>query len=164
MAGELEKVREKLETIVPAAWELDKDRSLRKALEGVFGKDAKAKYEDCMSDTTVSMKECLKAAAATLGLDEKMETAWDKAPKELLNKLNEIRKSWTPAERKAIKTVARGMDLPKLYRQCAEGEYDDVASALGLDVTPTHFKGCAAAVAEAKDLRGAYETLWGTTA
>lgn len=160
--AELEKVREKLETIVPAAWKLDKDRVLRKALEAVFGKDAKTKYEECVSDTTVSLKECLKKAAADVGLDDKMESAWDKAPKELLNKLNEIRTAWTPAEKKAIKAVARGMDLPKLYRMCAEGKYDDVASDLGLEVTPTHFKGCAAAVADAKDLRGAYETLWGT--
>ena len=164
MAEELSKVREKMEVLVPAAWKLDKDRVLRKALEGVFGKEAKAKYEECMSDTTVSMKECLKAAADDLGLDEKFESAWDKAPSALLDKLEEIRTAWTPTERKAIKAVARGMDLPRLYRLCAEGKYDDVSSDLGLDVTPSHYKGCASAVAEAKDLRGAYEKLWGTAA
>ena len=164
MAEELAKVREKLEVLVPAAWKLDKDRVLRKALEGVFGKEAKAKYEECMSDTTTSMKECLKTAAKDLGLDGKFETAWEKAPDALLTKLEEIRTAWTPTERKAIKAVARTLDLPKLYRMCAEGKYDDITSDLGLDVTPTHYKGCASAVAEAKDLRGEYEKLWGTAA
>lgn len=164
MGEELSKVREKLEVLVPAAWKLDKDRVLRKALEGVFGADAKKKYEECMSETSVSMKECLKTAADDLGLDTKFESAWAKAPDALLSKLEEIRTAWTATERKAIKAVARTLDLPKLYRMCAEGKYDDVSSDLGLAETPSHYKGCASAVAEAKDLRGEYEKLWGTAA
>jgi len=160
--ADFKKLREDLEKIVSEAWKADKDRAFRRTLQSIFGSKALEMYAECATDTTKDFAECLEDAADSLGLRDKFRSAWRGAPAPVVNKLMEVRSRWSRAERDAIRSAVRAKDIPKLYKMCAYGKYDDVAKELGLEETPEHFKKCVKMVAEAQDLKSALETVWGT--
>lgn len=162
--ADFKKLREDLEKTVHEAWKQDKDHAFRNTLKSVFGKKAVEMYIDCATDTTKDFAECLEEAAAALGLREKFRASWRGAPKGVMDKLCEVRDKWNREERDAVRSTVRAKDIPKLYKMCAYGKYDDVAKELGLEETPEHFKACVRMVADAQDLKSALETLWGTAA
>jgi len=159
-----EKLREDLKTLVKKeAWDkMDKDYTFRKTLKAIFGKAAREKYIECVTDTTKDFNVCLEEAARDLGLGDKFRSAWRGVPADLMRKLREVRDKWGSAEREAIRAAVRAKDIPRLYKLCAYGEYDKVMSELGLEERPTHFKNCVKLVALAQDLEGALAAVWGT--
>ena len=162
--ADFKKLREDLEKTVQDAWKQDKDYTFRRTLKSVFGKKAVDMYVECATDTTKDFVECLEEAAAELGLRDKFKTSWKGAPKDLVDKLREVRDKWGREERDAVRSTVRAKDIPKLYKLCAYGKYDEVAKELGIEEKPDHFKDCVRMVADAQDLKTALETLWGTAA
>jgi len=160
--ADFKKLKEDLEKIVSEAWKADKDRAFRRTLKAIFGTKAVEMYTECATDTTKDFSECLEEAAKSLGLGDKFRSTWKGAPAPVVNKLMEVRSRWGRAERDAIRSAVRAKDIPKLYKMCAYGRYDEVAKELGLAETPDHFKACVRMVADAQDLKSALETVWGT--
>jgi len=162
--ADFKKLRDELHKIIKVeAWEkIDKDDTFKKTLKAIFGKAASEKYAECVTDTSRNLKECLEAAADEMGLKDKFRSAWRGVPAELIRKLREVREKWGPAEREAIRSAVRAKDIPKLYKLCAYGKYDEVAKELSLETPPVHFKDCVERVATAQDLKSALESVWGT--
>jgi len=151
------KLQKDLQTVAKDAWKADTGDTFVTTLRAIFGKETKAKYIECV--TSDNFAECLRAAAAERGVGEKMAIAWNTAPRELKKKLSEIGAKWGDAERAAVKRIVRGADIPRLFKLCATGKIDEVATELGID-RPAHYKDCVRAVVESKGLAASLSNLW----
>lgn len=157
MAANFGKLKSDLEKIGKDAWDADTKGTFASTLRMIFGKEAKDKYIECTLST--AFDECLRKAAEEAGLGDKYSKAWNAAPSEMRKKLKEIGAKWGKDERAAVKAVMRGADVPRLFKLCATGHIDEVATELDID-TPAHYKDCVRAVAGAKDLTTALKNLW----
>lgn len=159
MADDLKTLRDKLRTIVNAAWNVEGAKEFRTSLEGVFPAAARDEYMDCIDGPTP--RDCLRKVAKDHGLRELYESAWDGAPEDLVKKLAGVKAAWTSAMRDKLVTVFDKLDIPELYSLCMAGDFSDVVTKAGLDTEPGSFRECATAVAKVKKLRKELRTAWG---
>lgn len=159
MAGELADLRAKIKSIADGAWSVEGAIEFRKKLEGIFPKDLKDRFRDCI-ETSPTPRDCLRSVAEEAGLREEFEKAWKEAPADLIEKLRAIRGAWGPDTRSKVMEVVEKLDIPELYSLCMAGDFGAVKEKAGLSAEPRNFAECARMVARMKDLRKELRALW----
>jgi hypothetical protein len=156
---DLKALRDKLRTLVTAAWGVEGAKDFKKKLEDTFPADARDKYRECIDGPTP--RECLRGVAKDAGIEEAFESAWKDAPAALMSKLEQVKTAWTAGLRDKIIAVIERLDIPDLYALCMEGDFTAVVEKAGLPTQPGSFRECARGVAKAKKLRGELRKVWG---
>lgn len=155
----MKSLRDKLRTIVTAAWNVEGAKEFRTELEGVFPAEARDAYMDCIDGPTP--RDCLRSVAKEYELRDLYESAWENAPEDLVKKLEGVKSAWTSAMRDKLVAVFEKLDIPDLYSLCMAGDFSEVVTKAGLDTEPGSFRECATAVAKVKKLRKELRSAWG---
>ena len=178
MVEDLTGLKKKISDTLSGAWAKKEVRAFKRVLEEIFTEEGKKAYSDCMEGhlppgeaekiciykcyqlrTNCSMV-CLFLAAKAMGIGDKFIKSWKDVPKELKEALLGVEALWTKEDKALVKEALSSPDIPRLYRLCANGKYDDVTMELGLPFTPPNYKTCLSCVATAKDVGGILKGLW----
>lgn len=161
MAEELADLRNRIENEVEGYWNDDEAQQFRNELDDLLDDNVSDAFEECTEQTGQSLVDCLEEKAEEEGVSTEFESAWENAPDDLVSSLRTINSLWKNDQRDLVRQVALDADLGKLNRLCAEGEYQEVSDELGIE-TPTTYQECVTATADAGDVRGSLQELWGT--
>lgn len=179
MPEDLSGLRKKISDTLSSAWAKKEVRAFKRVLEEVWTEEGKRAYSACMEGRlppgeeekiciykcyqlrTNSAMVCLFLAAKAIGLGDKFIKAWKDVPKELKAALLGVETLWTKDDKALVKRALKSLDIPRLYRLCANGKYDDVTAELGLPFTPPNYRTCLSCVAGAKDVGTILKGLWG---
>ena len=178
MPEDLTELKKKISNTLSSAWAKKEVRAFKRVLEEVFTEEGKKAYSSCMEGhlppgeaekiciykcyqlrTNCSMV-CLFLAAKAMGIGDKFIKSWKDVPKELKEALLGVETLWTKEDKALVKGALSGLDIPRLYRLCANGKYGEVTAELGLPFTPPNYKTCLSCVATAKDVGGILKGLW----
>jgi hypothetical protein len=159
MPDDLKALRDKLRSLVTAAWAVEGAKDFKTKLEETFPADAKDKYRECIDGPTP--RDCLRGVAKELGIEAAYEGAWADAPAALVTKLEQVKTAWTAVLRDKIIAVIEKLDIPDLYALCMAGDFTTVVEKAGLPTQPGSFRECAREVAKAKKLRKELRAVWG---
>jgi len=160
MGYALENVRAALATAFGRAWLDPEVEPARKELESVMAAVADA-YRRCLTSTEDDPAGCLASAASAAGLKSKIRGIWEKYGDVLRRKIGvNVREAWDAMARLELARVLAGLDIPKLYKLCMSGRYDEVEKIIGRP-TGRSYAQCAAAVAAAKELGMAIKQAYG---
>lgn len=162
MAGELESLRNNLESTVEGFWNDDAAQEFRNELDDVLDTDVSEAFRECLVESNNNPRECLRETAAEEGVADEFDSAWDGAPDDLVSDLRTINNLWSQDQREMVREIALNANLSELNRLCANGEYGEVADELGLDGQPNSYQDCVTATSEAGDIRENLKALWGT--
>jgi hypothetical protein len=179
MPEDLSGLKKKISDTLSDAWAKPEVRRFKNMLEDVFTEEGKRAYSSCMEGhlppgeveklciykcyqlrTNCSMV-CLFLAAKAIGLGDKFIKTWKDVPKELKEALLGVETLWSKEDKALVKGALKGLDIPRLYRLCANGEYSVVTAELGLPFTPPNYRTCLSCVATAKDVGAILKGLWG---
>jgi len=135
--------------------------SLEKAAEeaGIAGKEGRY----AKAAATGAIAPGYREAAAAVDLGGMYRGAWEGVPdsSELKATLRSfVLDSWKVSDREQLADVIKHLDIPRLYKACAEGRFDEVAAAIG-GPAPTNSKECYRRVAEVKKLSEEIRSAWG---
>jgi len=165
MAGGLKDVKERLEEYMREAWATREGAVMSTVLEGaakeagIAGKEGK--YAAAMRKPGAVPAEEYGKVARDVGLREKYVRAWEspEAPELKATLRERALGSWTLSDREELEALIKRLDIPRLYKLCMQGRFDEVAAAVG-GPAPRTGQECFARVAEAKKLSEELKAAW----
>ena len=165
MAGGLKDVKERLKVGMREAWATREGAIVASELKsaakeaGIAG--AEGKYAVAMRKPGAVPVEEYRRVAADVDLDEKYRGAW--AAPEAPDLKAELREralgSWGLSDREELEALIKRLDIPRLYKLCMQGKFDEVGRTLGV-AAPRTGQECFKIVAEAKKLSEEIRASW----
>jgi len=167
MAGGLKDVKERLEEYMKEAW-ATREASVMKKVLGGAAKEAgiagtEGRYAGAMRKPGAVPAEEYRKVAEDVDLGRKYHEAWEvteEAAPDLMATLRErALASWRPSDRRELEALIKRLDIPRLYKLCMQGKFDEVAATIG-GPAPRTGQECFARVAEAKKLGEEIRAAW----
>ena len=165
MAGGLKDVKARLKEYMREAWATTEGAEVKIALEGaakaagIAGKEGK--YAAAMRKPGAVPAEEFRKVAGEVDLGDKYAGAWvtEHAPALRATLRDRALGSWTISDREELEALIERLDIPRLYKLCMQGRFDEVAAAIG-GPAPRTGQECFARVAEAKKLSEEIRAAW----
>ena len=166
MAGGLKDVRERLKRQMKEAWATTEASRMKDVLgdaakeAGIAGKEGR--YAAAMRRPGAVPAEEYKKEAEATGLGGKYHHAWEvseDAPYVKASLRGGALESWYPSDREELEALIKRLDIPRLYKLCMQGKFDEVAATIG-GPAPRTGQECFARVAEVKKLGEEIRAAW----